>query len=123
MAHEKEGSSCFIRMEIFRKKGNYNVWVLCTLLRLQQVLTISSFSCRKKFKTRSGDTIRLIDLLDEGLKRSLDKLKDKERDKVGFSRCEAIFHLFGSRHLFCVSAVFLEVSVSVLLLVRVMFFI
>ncbi|XP_027045355.1 arginine--tRNA ligase, cytoplasmic-like [Pocillopora damicornis] len=37
---------------------------------------------KKKFKTRSGDTIRLIDLLDEGLKRSLDKLKDKERDKV-----------------------------------------
>lgn len=38
---------------------------------------------RKKFKTRSGDTVRLIDLLDEGLKRSLDKLKEKERDKVG----------------------------------------
>ena len=37
---------------------------------------------RKKFKTRSGDTVRLIDLLDEGLKRSLDKLKEKERDKV-----------------------------------------
>lgn len=37
---------------------------------------------RKKFKTRSGDTVRLIDLLEEGLKRSMDKLKDKERDKV-----------------------------------------
>lgn len=37
---------------------------------------------KKKFKTRSGDTVRLIDLLDEGLKRSLDKLKEKERDKV-----------------------------------------
>ncbi|MGH0142958.1 UNVERIFIED_CONTAM: hypothetical protein FKN15_076963 [Acipenser sinensis] len=37
---------------------------------------------KKKFKTRSGDTVRLIDLLDEGLKRSMDKLKDKERDKV-----------------------------------------
>ena len=37
---------------------------------------------RKKFKTRSGDTVRLLDLLDEGLKRSLDKLKEKERDKV-----------------------------------------
>lgn len=37
---------------------------------------------KKKFKTRSGDTVRLIDLLDEGLKRSLDKLKEKEREKV-----------------------------------------
>lgn len=37
---------------------------------------------KKKFKTRSGDTVRLLDLLDEGLKRALDKLKEKERDKV-----------------------------------------
>ncbi|KAM6985842.1 arginine--tRNA ligase, cytoplasmic [Aplochiton taeniatus] len=37
---------------------------------------------KKKFKTRSGDTVRLMDLLDEGLKRSMDKLKDKERDKI-----------------------------------------
>lgn len=37
---------------------------------------------RKKFKTRSGDTIRLRDLLDEGLTRALAKLKEKERDKV-----------------------------------------
>ncbi|KAJ8964239.1 hypothetical protein NQ314_005038 [Rhamnusium bicolor] len=37
---------------------------------------------KKKFKTRSGDTIRLLDLLDEGLKRALEKLKEKERDKV-----------------------------------------
>lgn len=36
----------------------------------------------KKFKTRSGDTVKLSELLDEGLKRSLDKLKEKERDKV-----------------------------------------
>ncbi|MBN3320632.1 SYRC protein, partial [Atractosteus spatula] len=40
------------------------------------------FSFRKKFKTRSGDTVRLMDLLEEGLKRSMDKLKEKERDKV-----------------------------------------
>lgn len=37
---------------------------------------------KKKFKTRSGDTVRLVELLDEGLKRSLDKLQEKERDKV-----------------------------------------
>lgn len=36
----------------------------------------------KKFKTRSGDTVKLIALLDEGLSRSMDKLKEKERDKV-----------------------------------------
>ncbi|CAK8684427.1 unnamed protein product [Clavelina lepadiformis] len=36
---------------------------------------------RKKFKTRSGDTVRLVDLLDEGLKRCEDKLKEKGRDK------------------------------------------
>uniref|UniRef100_A0A673V3F2 Arginine--tRNA ligase, cytoplasmic n=1 Tax=Suricata suricatta TaxID=37032 RepID=A0A673V3F2_SURSU len=37
---------------------------------------------KKKLKTRSGETVRLIDLLEEGLKRSMDKLKEKERDKV-----------------------------------------
>lgn len=37
---------------------------------------------RKKFKTRSGDTVKLRDLLEEGLTRSLAKLKEKERDKV-----------------------------------------
>ncbi|KAM9728222.1 LOW QUALITY PROTEIN: arginine--tRNA ligase, cytoplasmic [Menidia menidia] len=37
---------------------------------------------KKKFKTRSGDTVRLMDLLEEGLRRSMDKLKEKERDKV-----------------------------------------
>lgn len=42
----------------------------------------SPSATRKKFKTRSGDTVRLIDLLEEGLKRSMDKLKEKERDKV-----------------------------------------
>ena len=37
---------------------------------------------RKKFKTRSGDTVRLVDLLDEGLKRAKEKLLEKEREKV-----------------------------------------
>ncbi|XP_056630982.1 arginine--tRNA ligase, cytoplasmic [Diorhabda sublineata] len=37
---------------------------------------------KKKFKTRSGDTVRLLDLLEEGLKRALGKLREKERDKV-----------------------------------------
>ncbi|RZC36184.1 arginine--tRNA ligase, cytoplasmic [Asbolus verrucosus] len=37
---------------------------------------------KKKFKTRSGDTVRLIDLLEEGLKRALEKLKEKNRDQV-----------------------------------------
>lgn len=37
---------------------------------------------RKKFKTRSGDTIKLVDLLDEGIRRSEAKLIKKNRDKV-----------------------------------------
>ena len=37
---------------------------------------------KKKFKTRSGDTVKLIDLLDEGLKRALDKLHERERENV-----------------------------------------
>lgn len=36
---------------------------------------------KKKFKTRSGETVRLVDLLDEGLSRSKDKLMKNERDK------------------------------------------
>ncbi|XP_015114431.1 arginine--tRNA ligase, cytoplasmic [Diachasma alloeum] len=36
---------------------------------------------KKKFKTRSGDTVKLLDLLDEGLKKALDTLKAKGRDK------------------------------------------
>ncbi len=37
---------------------------------------------KKKFKTRSGESVRLVDLLDEGLDRALGRLKGKERDKV-----------------------------------------
>lgn len=39
---------------------------------------------KKKFKTRSGDSVRLLDLLEEGRKRSLDTLIEKGRDKVRF---------------------------------------
>ena len=38
---------------------------------------------RKKFKTRSGETVRLVDLLNEGIRRSEQKLMEKGRDKVG----------------------------------------
>lgn len=37
---------------------------------------------KKKFKTRSGESIRLVDLLDEGLKRAAVKLNDKERGQT-----------------------------------------
>ncbi|KAM4620810.1 arginine--tRNA ligase, cytoplasmic [Polymixia lowei] len=37
---------------------------------------------KKKFKTRSGETVRLMDLLEEGLKRSMDKLVEKDRHNV-----------------------------------------
>ncbi|CAF4580731.1 unnamed protein product, partial [Rotaria sp. Silwood2] len=36
----------------------------------------------KKLKSRSGETIRLRDLLDEGIQRSMAKLKEKDRDNV-----------------------------------------
>lgn len=34
---------------------------------------------KKKFRSRSGDTIRLVDLLDEGLERARNKLVEKDR--------------------------------------------
>ncbi|KPM09346.1 arginine-tRNA ligase, cytoplasmic-like protein [Sarcoptes scabiei] len=37
---------------------------------------------KKRFKTRSGDTVKLKDLINEGLDRSMQKLLAKERDKV-----------------------------------------
>lgn len=37
---------------------------------------------KTKFKTGSGDTDQIINFLDEGLKRSMEKLKEKKRDKV-----------------------------------------
>ncbi|EYB80971.1 hypothetical protein Y032_0396g686 [Ancylostoma ceylanicum] len=37
---------------------------------------------RKKFKTRSGETVRLLDLLDEGIKRASAKLDEKGRAEV-----------------------------------------
>jgi len=36
---------------------------------------------KKKFKTRSGDTVRLADLLDEGIARADAKLREKGREK------------------------------------------
>lgn len=36
---------------------------------------------KKKFKTRSGDTVKLTDLLDEGLQRSMAKLVEKNRQE------------------------------------------
>ena len=115
ITYEKELSCCFIQKDIFPSGKLYRLSFLC----LQQILIIFSFSCRKKFKTRSGDTIRLIDLLEEGLKRSLDKLKDKERDKVGFLKCS-----LGTHYLFFLFKPFFLrfVLVSVLLLVRVIFY-
>ena len=37
---------------------------------------------KKKFRTREGDTVGLVDLLDEGLQRAHDKLREKDRHKV-----------------------------------------
>ena len=38
---------------------------------------------KKKFKTRSGDAVCLVDLLDKGMERALSKLKEWNRDQVG----------------------------------------
>lgn len=46
---------------------------------------------KKKLKTRSGDNVRLLDLLDEGLERSLARLIDKKRDEVSVAApCELV---------------------------------
>jgi arginyl-tRNA synthetase len=37
---------------------------------------------KKKFKTRSGETVRLVDLMNEGIRRSEEKLIERGRDKV-----------------------------------------
>ena len=49
-------------------------------LTLIQRLLLRPF--RKKLKTRSGESVRLRDLLNEGLERSMAKLKEKERQNV-----------------------------------------
>ena len=36
---------------------------------------------KKKFKTRSGDTVRLVNLLDEGVKRAQEKLEEKAKER------------------------------------------
>jgi len=44
---------------------------------------------KKKFKTRSGDTVRLADLLDEGLKRATEKLEAKGKERFEGNEDEA----------------------------------
>jgi len=50
-------------------------------------------SYRKKFKTRSGETVRLVDLLNEGIRRSEQKLIEKGRDKVRAPDIYVIFYM------------------------------
>ena len=58
-------------------------WLKADQVRVQHVgFGVVLGEDRKKFKTRSGDTVRLVDLLDEGLKRAHDKLMEKERHLV-----------------------------------------
>jgi len=58
---------------------------------------------RKKFKTRSGETVRLVDLLNEGVRRSEQKLIEKGRDKVRprEDRCLDIWGLFSTDIFWC----------------------
>lgn len=57
-------------------------WYNPSLVRVEHVgFGVVLGEDKKKFKTRSGDTVRLVDLLDEGIKRAEAKLKEKDRDK------------------------------------------
>lgn len=57
-------------------------WYSPNLVRVEHVgFGVVLGEDRKKFKTREGTTVRLVDLLDEGLKRAEQKLKEKGRDK------------------------------------------
>lgn len=47
-------------------------------------ISVKLFSVRKRLKTRSGDSVMLKDLLEEGLERSMAKLIEKGRDKVQY---------------------------------------
>ena len=51
----------------------------CSFLYYKECI---DFFTRKRLKTREGTSVRLVDLLDEGLERSLKRLIEKERDKV-----------------------------------------
>lgn len=63
---------------VARKLGWYNP----TVTRVDHVaFGVVLGEDKKKFKTRSGDTVRLADLIQEGLKRSMEKLLEKGRDK------------------------------------------
>ena len=65
------------------EKAGYNVTSEGDKVRIDHVgFGVVLGEDKKKFKTRSGDTVRLVELLDEGLKRSRQKLVDKERDKA-----------------------------------------
>ena len=65
------------------EKAGYNVTSSGEKARIDHVgFGVVLGEDKKKFKTRSGDTVRLVELLDEGLKRSRQKLVDKERDKA-----------------------------------------
>ncbi|EFA01911.1 arginine--tRNA ligase, cytoplasmic [Tribolium castaneum] len=73
-----QGTHFYILFQIARKIG-----LLTDNIRVDHVpFGVVLGEDKKKFKTRSGDTVRLIDLLEEGLKRALDKLKEKGRDQV-----------------------------------------
>uniref|UniRef100_A0A8C9UB62 Arginine--tRNA ligase, cytoplasmic n=1 Tax=Scleropages formosus TaxID=113540 RepID=A0A8C9UB62_SCLFO len=67
-----------LKQRLFEEKADIMIYVTDSG---QLISAIIRCAFVKKFKTRSGDTVRLVDLLEEGLKRSMDKLIEKERDK------------------------------------------
>lgn len=58
-----------------------SLWRLDTVC-FDKPVNVPLFASRKKLKSRSGDTVKLRELLDEGVERSAEKLKEKGRDQV-----------------------------------------
>jgi arginyl-tRNA synthetase len=51
-------------------------------IKLLYLLNLMFFYNRRRLRARAGEAVRLRDLLDEGLERSMAKLKEKDRHNV-----------------------------------------
>ncbi|EPB69974.1 arginine--tRNA ligase, partial [Ancylostoma ceylanicum] len=73
---KKRAYDCVVKLQSYDKEI-LNAWtMICNISKKCEV--------SKKFKTRSGETVRLLDLLDEGIKRASAKLDEKGRAEVHF---------------------------------------
>ena len=63
---------------------------------------------KKKFKTRSGDTVRLVDLLDEGVKRAQQKLEEKAKERDETFSTEEIERTATALAYGCIKVIFIN---------------